>query len=630
MKTSWLIGAAVLALSSTLVLAQEAPVDLLPPGFSDPAPTPTPRPTSSTPAPRPSRAPAPSATSAPGTPSPPVPTNSGEVVQQLPGSYQGPQRTPAAAPAQPDLSRLPTLRELEAMSTDELDEFLGLKPKIDIPAGAQRSMAQVGVIAPAEGGLPVGSLAKQPASLVRAALKGATGPVISRWGHILMRRALASRLEAPQAMDPAEFAALRAGALNAMGEFGPARALVQDVDTGNYSPALTDAALTAYVGTADVLGACPAVQLGKSKRDDPEWKMLAGICNAYAGETARAQTDLRRLQTRGEGERIDVLLAQRLAGAAGRGRRGVTIEWDGVEALTPWRFALANAVGEDVPEALLSNLAPSYLSASANAAMLPLPKRVRGADLAAQGGILSAAAMVDLYSQIFADQADDGAAMLTASRLREAYVAPAAAQRVEAIRDVWSGDKKYRYGRMVLTAYAAARVTPSNEFSDDAGQLIASMLTAGLDRDAMRWAGVVDDGSLGWALLTLAATGENSASGGDIDSFIDDDESAGQRKSRMLLAGLAGLGRVGRGDIASYSSRLGVDFSSPTRWTRTIGQAAEFGNPALVALLAGLGMQGDSWDRMTARHLFHIVSALNEVGLKAEARMIAAEAVARA
>ena len=48
-----------------------------------------------------------------------------------------------------------------------------------------------------------------------------------------------------------------------------------------------------------------------------------------------------------------------------------------------------------------------------------------------------------------------------------------------------------------------------------------------------------------------------------------------------------------------------------------------------MALLAGLGMQGSGWDKMTAMHLYHIVSALNRVGLTAEARMIAAEAVAR-
>ncbi|MEM8726956.1 MAG: hypothetical protein AAGE86_15695, partial [Pseudomonadota bacterium] len=61
-----------------------------------------------------------------------------------------------------------------------------------------------------------------------------------------------------------------------------------------------------------------------------------------------------------------------------------------------------------------------------------------------------------------------------------------------------------------------------------------------------------------------------------------------------------------------------------------IERAADAGNPTLVALLAGLGMQGASWEQMTPLHLYHITSALRRVGLEAEARMIAAEAVARA
>ena len=42
MKSAWLAGGAALALSSAMVLAQDAPVDLLPPGFDEPAPAPTP------------------------------------------------------------------------------------------------------------------------------------------------------------------------------------------------------------------------------------------------------------------------------------------------------------------------------------------------------------------------------------------------------------------------------------------------------------------------------------------------------------------------------------------------------------------------------------------------------------
>ncbi|KZY93600.1 hypothetical protein A3745_02275 [Erythrobacter sp. HI0074] len=184
---------------------------------------------------------------------------------------------------------------------------------------------------------------------------------------------------------------------------------------------------------------------------------------------------------------------------------------------------------------------------------------------------------------------------------------------------------------MVLTAYAAARLPVDDALADDADGLVAAMLAAGLDRDAMRWAGVVDDGSVGWAMLALAdPDGSPMVSDGELDGFVDDDDSPRQHKSRMLLAGLAGLGRVADAEIAEYGERLGIDLAAQTRWTRMIERAADVDNPALVAMLAGLGMQGSGWDRMTARHLFHIVSALRRVGLEAEARMIAAEAVARA
>ncbi len=613
MRSAWLIGGAALALTSAVVWAQEAPVDLLPPGFDDPAPTPTP-------APQATRTPSPTQTGAPQ----PAATQSGEIVQPLPT-----QTAPSTADL--DLSDLPTLEELEAMSTDELDELLGLKPTSDIPPAARRSMERVGVLGVGEGGLPSASLGKQPAALVRAVLAGTTQPMVSRWGHILLRRALASRLAAPEGMSPVEFATLRARVLNTIGEPVIARALVQDIDTGNYSPELTDAAVEAYIGSADIVGACPAVRLVETRRDDTEWQMLAGICNAYAGEATRAQNDLRRLLSRTQEDRIDVLFAQRFAGAAGRGRRAVTIEWEGTNGLTPWRFAMANALGEPIPENLLDDAGPDLLRIAAITPALAPSQRALGADVAGASGILSSAAMVDLYSQLFAEEGTEGDTALTASRLREAYVGSNPVQRLNAIREIWAGGGDYPYGRIVLTAYAAARIPANSDFDEDAATLIASMLAAGLDGDAMRWASEVDTGSEAWALIALAAPNRSAAvTDSDLDQFVDDDSSSGQRKSRMLLAGLAGLDRIGNGEITEYGRRLGVNLSAQTRWTRMIDQAAQVENSALVAMLAGLGMQGASWDRMTARHLYHIVSALRRVGLEAEARMIAAEAVARA
>lgn len=607
MKRGLLIGGAALALCSTLVLAQEAPESLLPPGFDDPAPAPTPTP-------RATGAPAPTTT---GTP----------VIQPIPG-VTAPALPSAPVPLPPGL---PSIEELERMDADELDELLGLKPRYDIPPAAQRSTVEVGILAPDEGGLPTASLRGQPAAIVAAALAGTRQPLVSRWGHIMLRRALASRLEAPQGMDPVDFAALRARVLNDMGEHAVARALVQDVDTGNWNGLLTNAAFDAYVATGDLIGICPAVQVARVDRNDPQWTMTKSICAAFSGQGARAGQELNRALGRGIADPIDVLLAQRYAGAAGFGRRAVNLEWDNVEEMTPWRFALATAVGAEIPATLLANPSPYIQRVSATAPMLSLTQRAAGAGLAAREGILSSTAYVDLYSALYAQEENGGEGEMaqTAVRLRDAYVAPEPSARLAAIRAVWGGETP-DYARLVLTAYAAARLEPNEDFVADAPLLIASMLTAGLERDAMRWASVLPQGSEGWALLALAQPNRTSPVGsGQLGSFIDDDASAGQRKAQFLLAGLAGLGRIDQGTVDDYADSLGVNLAWQTRWSRLIDQAADVGNPALVAMLAGVGMQGTGWDKMTPRHLYHIVSALNRVGMEAEARMIAAEAVAR-
>jgi hypothetical protein len=614
MKRGWCLAGAALALTSSLALA--APESLLPPSFENPAPAPAP-----TPAPRPAPAPAPAPTGAQG-PAPAAPGASTPIIQPIPGLLQGETLPTVTLPA-----NFPSLEQLEAMSPDEFDELFGLKPKFDIPAGARRAVRQVGIIDQAEGGFAAGLLDEQPAELVRAALTATKGPLVSRWGHILLRRALASRMDAPRGMDPVDFAALRAAVLNRIGESAAARALVQDVDSANYDTGLASAAFDAYLATGDVLGICPVAQLKSTLRDDAEWNMARAICDAYAGDGRQAERDLERMRYYGKAQRIDALLAERYAGAAGQGRRAVNIEWNGVDELTPWRFALTRSLGVELPESLSAEAARYSVADVLNPAV-PLAQRAAAADRIAGRGILSSAALVDLYGQLWAEGSIEGQERERAGTLREAYVGRDSAARVAAMHTLWGdGDD---YGRQVLTAYAAARLPASQALAGDAPLLIASMLSAGLDRNAMAWGTVVPQGSLGWAMLALARPGQGAQVGrGAVDSFVDDDDSAAQRKSRFLVAGLAGLGRLDMGAANDLAGRLGVNLGRESAWSRKIDLAAELDNPALVALLAALGMQGESWDKMTARHLFHIVRALDRVGLDAEARMIAAEAVAR-
>lgn len=618
-NAAFLALGSILALSSALVVAQDAPESLLPPGFDRPRPAQT----------RSAQPPAPPANRAAAAPANAgnAPSVSVPVVQAVPGAGGA-----AAAPVLPEGVRIPTLSELEAMSPDELDELLGLKPRSDMPPAARRSMKQVGVLADYEGGLPAGALARQSGALVRAALDGNKGQLVSRWGHILLRRALASRLDAPQGLNPADFAASRAALLTRMGEGEVARAVVQDVDAANYTDGLTRAALDAYAFTADITGICPVASVQGGARKDAEWRVLRAVCQAFQGDGTAAMAQLDRMQGGGVWPKIDMLLAQKYAGAAGKSRRAVTIEWDGVTEMTPWRYAFTIATGLEPPAALMRDAPDRYAYVAALAPMVPLTTRAEGADKAAAAGLLSSAAMVDLYSQIFAQDDITGEWADRSGLLRTAYTGESAADRMAAITQLWDGggDARTRYSRLVLTAYAAARMPVSEDFADQSADLVASMLAAGLDGNALRWARLAEVGTLTWGQLALAAPARgNPIAVGALESFYSNDDSGNHRKSRFLLAGLAGLGRVDQAVAADFAGKLEIDLGRQTRWTRLISQAADVNNPALVAFLAGVGMQGDGWDKMTSVHLYHIVSALNRVGLSAEARMIAAEAVAR-
>jgi hypothetical protein len=77
------------------------------------------------------------------------------------------------------------------------------------------------------------------------------------------------------------------------------------------------------------------------------------------------------------------------------------------------------------------------------------------------------------------------------------------------------------------------------------------------------------------------------------------------------------------------AQELGVATGGQNRWTRLLDRAAERGQQGTVVLLSATGMQTGGWAGVPPENLYRIVSALRRVGLEYQARMIAAEAVAR-
>ncbi len=617
--------AAIGALSAIAVTAQES---LLPPGFDDKPAAPVrkpqspPRPAASAPAPTRTGAPAVVNVQRPAS-SPTAQAVSVPTVQPLPGN-------PAPAAAAPVAAANGT-GDIDPALIDQL--IASAKPRADIPPHAQRSLSRVGFFDQADGGFPAVSSHYLNGPFVAGLLTSMRGDLVSRWGHILLRRALASRLDTPVGMNGADWAALRAQVLLRMGEADAARAMVQEVDSGFYTRTLEDAAMGSFLATADPVGLCPITALTAAGRPGWDWTLTRAICTAFTGgEGAPALAVLDNAMRKGTAPKIDILLAQKFAGAASQGHRAVKIEWAGVDSLTPWRTGLALATGLEPPEALRKQAGAAYAVLAVRAPMLPLTARAAAADIAAERGILSSAAMVDLYSEIRALDEPDRTWGPLADTLRSAYLAADVADRLAAIRNLWgdASDPDRAYSRLVLTAYAAARITPDANLSGDAKGLIASMLTAGLDRNAARWASMVPVGSEAWGLIALAAPAKSAAISADtLGTFQSGDTSTGGLRSRFLLAGLMGLGRVDPATARRVTDDLKLDLARETRWTRAIDAAAASENTVLVALLAGFGMQGSGWDKMTPLHLYHIVAALRRAGLEGEARMIAAEAVAR-
>lgn len=598
---SWPTKAALLAGAAALLVAipalsQDAPQSLLPPGFGNTQSLPPPV-EKAPPQPRPQ---------SPDQPQQPAPTGNG-AEPAVTGNMVGDVEEVAV-----DATALPRPTNY-----------------FTVPAGALRPTDMVGPLDPGNFGLGPEAFARTNGRFLTGLMRRLDAPLPSRWASILLRRALLSRVPAPPGVDPVDWVAERASLLVNMGEADAARMLVQAVDVEQYTPRMIEAAAGTALASADPAALCPLVGPARSRSSDPVWTLADGMCAALEGEAARASAVID--QVRGQfGTSVDLLLAEKVVGSGAETRRAVDIDWQGVERVTPWRFGLASATGVGIPAPLLDRAGSRFQAWLARAPMVPLEQRLAASSVAASIGVLSSHSLVEIYS-LMLDRTDPAeAAGSVGARLRTAWVEADAGRRMTALRSLWGeSEAPYeRHARLILTAGAAARIPVSDAYAGDADNLIAAMLSAGLDNDAARWANVVEQGGASgraWAMLALAAPRPGAIDTGKIQAFADGDDSVGKQRSALFVAALAGLGRISADQAAGAGFRAGDE----DIWTRAIDQAARDRAPGTVALLAGIGMQTASWSGVPAHYLFRIVRALRAVGMDYEARMIAAEAVAR-
>lgn len=606
-RTYWLIGLSALALAIP-VLAQGGPESLLPEGFGEPTPAPSaPR----SPAPTPS-APAVPAPAAPSAPSTAAVVN--EAADVLPG---------------------------EAANATESDQ---IAEKYDLPPSARRSLDLIGPLTPALGGLDRGAFGREHGKDLAAIMQATRAPFLSRWGSILLRRALISQTDTPRDIGGADWTAERAWLLLRMGEADNARLLIQGVDSDRYTRRLYAVAMQAHLAAADPAGLCPLLPRARDFSDEPGWFMAQAICASFSADQGTASALLNQAERRGIARGIDYRLAEKAVGAGPNSRRSVKIEWDGVTNLTSWRFGLANATNVPIPEALYATVGPQVRAWEARAPLLTRTQRLPGVAVATRLGVFSGSASRDFHAALADEDDADDAATARGDLLRTAYTGGSASERIAAMRQWWTGASAdggrtgpggVHYGNLPALARAAAVLPASDEAGEDTPWLIAAMLAGGYDNHAARWSAVANrlDGEAGersWALLATGLPSPQIGLSGDrIARFVSRDESEGKQLGRSLVAALAGLGRLPAGDRVKLLRDNGIETAPRTRWQRALLAAAQRGEAGTVALLAAVGMQGSDWRALPPQHLYFIVAALDRVGLNPYARMIAAEAMAR-
>ena len=512
-----------------------------------------------------------------------------------------------------------------------------MPPAIELPEFARRDPSIVGPLPASQTGFGAASWGQASGKFLSVLMRRTGAPLASRWVHILLRNALLTQLAAPADVHPVDWAAERAWLLLRMGEADGARLIVSGVDVADFTPKMYQVAVQSALANADPSGLCP-LEDGLGKVERSVQPLINAMCASLSGASEEAAADIDAARRRGRIGGIDLALADKVVGAGADTSRAATIEWQQADRLTAWRFGLASATGIVPPPNLMNIASPQVRAWQARTPILSAEARLQSARIATGLGVFSSQALMDLYSTVYdaTDPSDLGGS--DAWQVRLAVAGKDLDTRLEAMRRLWASTNNALEGEAVraLLARAASRVAPDAELQADAPNLIASMLAAGFDRQAARWAGVIrrmddDRADRCWAMLALGAP---SDAGLDltfsrINGFISRDDSPGKQRSALLVAGLAGLGRIDGRTAARLSGRNGLGLDHRSGWSDLIDGASQRRQAATVAVLTGVGMQARDFTSVPAMHMFHAVTALSRNGQEFAARMIAAEALSR-
>lgn len=460
----------------------------------------------------------------------------------------------------------------------------------------------------------------------------------------LARRLLLSDARAPLGEGTGRnLLAIRIERLVAGGETEAANQLIALAATREGDPALARAEVDGLLLAGDNAGACARIGDAVRDDDDPFWLKGLTFCRALREERATARLAVDLLRELGEtADEAFFALVRALNGDP-------TARVESLVEATPLHLAMMRAANLPIPADAVAGASPAVLRAIAAAPNTVPDVRLDAAQRAAAAGVLPAERVAQIYGG-FVFESDAVQSAIEIARYAEgawsnALLYRLGRERTDAVgraevAQAFIRRARERGGFVTAARIAASMIAalePNRELDFAIPELVPALLATGDDEAAAKWFARAN-GAVAtalWPLMQIArgptamplAAGAPGAWWRALAEIPTDERFA---RAALVFTLLEALGHeIAASDWETlFEGRLTVaaDIPAPALW-RGLGTAAAagaVGETVVMALLA-LGEPGPAGANATT--LGAVVEALRAVGLEAEARAVALEAV---
>ncbi len=470
----------------------------------------------------------------------------------------------------------------------------------------------------------------------------------------LMRRLLLSSATPPEGEGkPGSLVALRARLLAEMGDISGAASLIKAIPKRVRSSRLIKMQMDASLLAGDASGACTLASSQIRRWDDPYWQKVLVFCQFLAGDTKKAQLGISLLQEQGEDDAAFYRLAGMQAGAGAlfpkEAEGGKLVP--GIADLpdpTPLHIAMARTVGVALPVSVTDASRPLVLQALAMDVAQPLEIRLKAGEKAEAMGALPTAALRDLYGDLDDSVAaqESGGVWGQALLFHAALGQTAPAARAEAISAaLLEAKKNSRYAsaaRILMPAIEG--LAPAVNLVWLAPDMVRALLINGRLEQASAWYRLIRDNAsfnqrsdMARRVLKplMRIAGSPQASDWKPRNLQDWWQAVEQREqartqAAMVFTMLAAFNNVIPDSfwapLAQGPESVFVTMPHAFVW-RSLETASRRGRLAETVLLSLISIGEKGPGSAYPAVLGRAVRSLRAVGLEAEARALAAEAV---